>query len=153
MTEEENLSDIDPQQAQETLHILTTTHHNRHSNSTIIHLPLTFQSSTPQWILHTSRATPIAASYNPSKKPAITFLLLATSLQLHTPKYNFFWHTLVRVFNTMLLLIKKSSTSGHYQHELTIIHCLKHWRFFISTFLIFFYMFSTFIFSTPILWE
>ena len=55
----------------------------------------------------------------------------------HSPiahaKIKLFGDTPFPMFNTILLLIKNSSSPCHYQHELTIIHCLQRYKSFVST--------------------
>lgn len=66
--------DIDPPEAQQTFRFTYQLHFSLH---------------TAQPMLHTSRATPITATYNAWQKPLIIFLLTAPSVPLHTPKTNF----------------------------------------------------------------
>lgn len=66
--------DIDPPEAQQTFRFTYQLHFSLH---------------TAQPMLHTSRATPITATYNTWQKPLIIFLLTAPSVPLHMPKTNF----------------------------------------------------------------
>ncbi|KAG5116844.1 hypothetical protein JHK84_042957 [Glycine max] len=70
----ENGCDIDPPEAQQTFRFTYQLHFSLH---------------TAQPMLHTSRATPITATYNAWQKPLIIFLLTAPSVPLHMPKTNF----------------------------------------------------------------
>lgn len=150
--------DIHPQQAQQTLHILTTAHHNCFSSITIIHLPLSFQYShaTMNDLHFPSHSN--SRQLQPFRKTSHHLFITCYLSPTAHAKIQLFPDTSLVVLNTILVLIKQSSSPRHYQHDFTIIHCLEHCKFFVSTspntlsafFLLFFYMFLAFIFFTPV---
>ncbi|RZB71339.1 ATP synthase epsilon chain, chloroplastic [Glycine soja] len=124
-------SDIDPQQALETLHFLTIVDHKCLSSFKIIHLPPTFQSS------HATMNAPHSLSHSTSRQlqrfgKASHHVFINCYLNpIAHAKIKLFGDTPFPVFNTILLLIENTSSPRHYQHELTIINCFQHYKSFI----------------------
>ncbi|KHN40239.1 ATP synthase epsilon chain, chloroplastic [Glycine soja] len=125
-------SDIDPQQALETLHFLTIVDHKCLSSFKIIHLPPTFQSS------HATMNAPHSLSHSTSRQlqrfgKASHHVFINCYLNpIAHAKIKLFGDTPFPVFNTILLLIENTSSPRHYQHELTIINCFQHYKSFVT---------------------